>query len=123
MQAAWPCAAPPAAVYAADRARGTAHSLAEAVLSGLPAHDEAVALARAAAAAGKSIQEVAAWGREADYSATAYRVAARGRIQTGGTTVRRRRCWDKGCSGCCIWGCRLQGWDAVLAAGGAARCA
>lgn len=84
-QAAWPCAAPPAAVYAADRALGTAHSLAEAVLSGLPAHDEAVALARAAAAAGKSIQEVAAWGREADYSATAYRVAARGRIQTGGT--------------------------------------
>ncbi|KAL4419397.1 hypothetical protein ABPG77_003371 [Micractinium sp. CCAP 211/92] len=83
-QAAWPGTAPPAPAYAAERARGSAYSLAEAVLSGLPAHDEAVALARAAAAAGKSLQEVAAWGREVDYTATAYRVAARGRIQADG---------------------------------------
>ncbi|KAL4425511.1 hypothetical protein ABPG75_009527 [Micractinium tetrahymenae] len=82
-EAAWPGMAPPAPAYEAKRARGTAHSLAEAVLSGLPAHDEAVALARAAAAAGRSIQEVAAWSREVDYSVTAYRVAARGRIQAG----------------------------------------
>lgn len=90
LQAAWPGTAPPAPAYAAERARGTAHSLAEAVLSGLPAHDEAVALARAAAAAGKSLQEVAAWGRQVDYSATAYRVAARGRIQAGDAKVRRQ---------------------------------
>ncbi len=89
-QAAWPSTAPPAPAYAAERARGSAHSLAEAVLSGLPAHDEAVALARAAAAAGKSLQEVAAWGREVDYTATAYRVAARGRIQADGAKVRPR---------------------------------
>lgn len=64
------------------------HSLAQAVLSGLPADDEAVAVARMAAAAGRSIQEVAAMSRGEDYGATAYRVALRGRIQAGGAEVR-----------------------------------
>ena len=83
LQAAWPSSAPPAPAYEAERKQGSAHALAQAVLSGLPVHDEAVAVARMAAAAGKSIQEVADWGRNADYTATAYRVAARGRIQAG----------------------------------------
>ena len=62
--AAWPGTAPSATEYEAERQLGSAHSLAEAVLSGLPAHDEAVAVVRVAAASGRSIQEVAAWGRK-----------------------------------------------------------
>ncbi|EFN57537.1 hypothetical protein CHLNCDRAFT_143156 [Chlorella variabilis] len=86
LPAAWPGAATPAAAYEAERQRGSAHSLAEAVLFGLPAHDEAVAVARMAASSGRSIQEVVAWAQEqsVDYGATAYRVAARGRIQAPG---------------------------------------
>ena len=86
--AAWPGSAPPAPAVAAERQQGSAHSLAQAVLSGLPADDETVAVARLAAASGKSIQEVAEWGRRRggeDYSVTAYRVAARGRIQAEGS--------------------------------------
>ncbi|KAL4860024.1 tRNA(adenine(34)) deaminase [Chlorella vulgaris] len=84
--ATWPGTAPSAAAYEAERQRGTAHSLAEAVLFGLPAHDEAVSMARMAALSGKSIQEVMEWSRAqvVDYSSTAYRVAARGRIQAPG---------------------------------------
>jgi hypothetical protein len=89
-QAAWPGSAPPATLYEAERQRGTAHSLAQAVLYGLPAHDEAVGVARLAAASGRSISEVLEWGRaqQADYTSTAYRVAARGRIQAPGEPVR-----------------------------------
>ncbi|PSC76444.1 hypothetical protein C2E20_0493 [Micractinium conductrix] len=83
-QAAWPGSAPPAPACEAELQAGTEHSLAQAVLSGLPADDEAVAVARMAAAAGRSIQEVAAMSRGEDYGATAYRVALRGRIQAGG---------------------------------------
>ena len=91
MQAAWPGTAPSAAEDEAERQLGSAHALAEAVLSGLPAHDEAVAVARVAAASGRSIQEVAEWGRQqaaaGDYSSTGLRVAARGRIQAPGGQV------------------------------------
>ena len=91
MQAAWPGTAPSAAEHETERQLGSAHSLADAVLSGLPAHDEAVAVARVAAASGRSIQEVAAWGRQqaaaCDYAATGQRVAARGRIQASGGQV------------------------------------
>lgn len=69
------------------------------MLSGLPADDEAVALARAAAAAGKSIQEVAEWSRRhSDYGTTMYRVAARGRIQAGDgkASVGRQGGWAVG---------------------------
>ena len=101
MQAAWPGTAPSAAEYEAERQLGSAHSLADAVLSGLPAHDEAVAVARVAAASGRSIQEVAAWGRKqaaaCDYAAIGLRVAARGRIQAPGGQVggrRKRSSWQ-----------------------------
>lgn len=49
----------------------------------MPAADETVAVARMAAAAGKSIQEVVEWTHAVEYKATAYRVASRGRMQTG----------------------------------------
>ncbi|PRW59368.1 rho GTPase-activating 27 isoform X6 [Chlorella sorokiniana] len=83
-QAVWPGSAPPAEWYELERQRGTAHSLADAVLCGLPVYDETVAVARVAAASGKSLQEVLEWNRQVDYTATAYRVAARGRIQAPG---------------------------------------
>lgn len=51
------CAAPTAAQFEADQMKDTATSLAEAVLAGLPANDEAVQVARLAASTGKSIQE------------------------------------------------------------------
>lgn len=57
------------------------------MLCGLPAHDETVAVARVAAASGKSLHEVLEWNRQVDYTATAYRVAARGRIQAPGGPV------------------------------------
>lgn len=87
MQAAWPGSAPPAEWYELERQRGTAHSLADAVLCGLPAHDATVAVARVAAASGKTLHEVLEWNRQVDYTATAYRVAARGRIQAPGGPV------------------------------------
>lgn len=88
MQEAWPGSAPPAPIFEAAQQRGSEHALAQAVLMGLPAHDETLAVARAAAAAGKSIQEVAEWARGVDYTATAYRCKARGRIQAPGAPVR-----------------------------------
>lgn len=83
------------------------------MLYGLPAHDEAVGVARLAAASGRSMEEVLEWGRaqQADYTSTAYRVAARGRIQAPGAPVSvdaavlllHARC-DEGCA---CGGCNL----------------
>eukprot|EP00887_Chlorella_sp_A99_P000863 scaffold5.g863.t1 len=62
------CAAPPPARFEADSTRDSATSLAEAVLAGLPATDEAV--------------QVIEWNhRQSDYAATALHCQGRGRIQ------------------------------------------
>jgi hypothetical protein len=109
------CAAPPAPAYQASAAQeplGTAAaadaadddplllglggdsftSLAEAALAGLPPDDDAVALARLAAAAGRPVGEVAVWARRAggaaaaagDYTSTVLHSAGRGRVQAAG---------------------------------------
>lgn len=96
LQAAWPGSAPPAEWYELERQQGTAQSLADAVLWGLPAHDATVAVARVAAASGRSLHEVLEWNRQVDYTATAYRVAARGRIQAPGGPVGAGRWWVAG---------------------------
>ena len=109
-QAAWPGSAPPAGWYEVERQGGTAKSLAEAVLCGLPAHDEAVAVARVAAASGRSIQEVLEWSRQGDYKATAYRVAARGRIQAPTGPVGAGTAAGRGVAFVRLLEC--SGWDA-----------
>ncbi len=86
--AATPCAAPSAAAFERILAGGTAASLAEAVVAGLPATDEAAALARAAAAQGHSIHDVVQWNRAQapapDYTATAMHQGRMGKLTAAG---------------------------------------
>lgn len=82
------CAAPSAAAFERLRAGGTAASLAEAVVAGLPPTDEAAALARAAAAQGQSLHDVVAWNRAQapppDYAVTAMHQGRMGRLTAPG---------------------------------------
>jgi hypothetical protein len=88
MQAALTCAAPPAPMYDSELRGGTRAALAAAALAGLPPNDDTVHLARVAAMAGKTLDEVVRWSHggatDGNYTATALHSRGRGRVQAAG---------------------------------------
>jgi hypothetical protein len=87
-QASMPNSAPPATAYLCElnpQGDGFHGSWAEAALAGLPPDDDAVRLARAAAAAGKPLEHVVAWSHaQSDYASSMVHSAGRGRMQAVG---------------------------------------